>query len=97
MAQIDMSREQREISILGRILANGADGMTAELAKHILSLGFSDQEKARMHDLAQRNQSGTLSSTERDELIAYANAGCLLGILHSKARKSLKRRSKVKA
>jgi hypothetical protein len=44
-----------------------------------------------MHDLAVRNQSGALSAAEKEELLGYAKAGCLLGILHSKARRALKR------
>ena len=44
---------------------------------------------ARMHDLAVRNQEGALSPAEREELFAFVNAGDLLGILKSKARRTL--------
>jgi hypothetical protein len=83
-----------EIAILGRLLSNGNEPMPRPLARYILDLGFTDLEKAHMTNLATRNQEGTLSAAERDELLAYANAGCLLGILQSKARKSLKKRKK---
>jgi hypothetical protein len=43
-----------------------------------------------MHDLAVRNQQGALSTTEKEELFAYAKAGTLLSILKSKARRALK-------
>jgi hypothetical protein len=56
----------------------------------LLKLEFSDEDKARMHDLAIRNQSGLLSTSEQRQLYSFANAGCLLGIFHSKARQSLK-------
>lgn len=76
------------IAILGRILSNGKSFRPA-LARHLLKLGFSEEDKAYMHELAVRNQSGSLSAIELEELHSYANAGCLLGILHSKARQAL--------
>ncbi len=45
-----------------------------------------------MSDLAERNQEGALSAAEKDELRNYVKAGHLLALLHSKARKSLKRK-----
>jgi hypothetical protein len=78
-----------EIAILGRILSNGTSFPPA-VARQLLKFGFSDEDKARMHELAFRNQSGSLSIREQQELHSYANAGCLLGILHSKARQALK-------
>lgn len=78
------------IAILARILSNGK-GFPPTLARQLLKLGFSVEDKARMHELAVRNQSGALSVQELDELESYANAGCLLGILHSKSRQALKR------
>jgi hypothetical protein len=78
-----------EIAILGRVLSNGK-GFPPALARQLLKLGFSDEDKIRMHDLAVRNQSGSLAAKELQELRSYANAGCLLGILHSKARQALK-------
>ena len=78
------------MAILSRVLANGKDFSPA-LARHVLQLTFSEQDKARMHDLAVRNQAGTLSPQDKEELLGFANAGCLLGILHSKARKALKK------
>ena len=45
-----------------------------------------------MTELAERNQGGDLSAEEREELDSYVRSGHLLALLHSKARKSLKRR-----
>jgi hypothetical protein len=78
-----------DIAILARILSNGK-AFTPALARHLLKLGFSPEDKARMHDLAVRNQSGLLTPEELEELRSYASAGCLLGILQSKARQSLR-------
>jgi hypothetical protein len=77
------------IAILARILSNGKS-ISPALARHMLTLGFSDADKARMHGLAVRDQSGLLSAVELQELDSYVNAGCLLGILHCKARQALK-------
>jgi hypothetical protein len=79
-----------EIAILGRVLSNGKD-FTPALARHLLKLGFSDDDNVRINDLAARNRQGALSVREREELRGYANAGCLLGILQAKARRTLKK------
>ena len=78
-----------EIAILARVLSNGKQ-LKPSLARHLLELGFSEEDNARMNDLADRNRNGILSRAEQEELLGYANAGCLLGILHAKARRALK-------
>ena len=85
--------EAGEITILGRILMNGKE-LSPAVARHLLGLGFSEEDKARINDLATGNQRGTLSAGEREELRDYANAGCLLGILHAKARRAVKKAAK---
>ena len=79
-----------EISILGRVLSNGKD-FTPALARHLLEQGFGAEDNKRINDLADRNQRGALSPSEQAELKRFANAGCLLGILHAKARRALKK------
>ena|ERR1700730_2069480 len=79
-----------EVRILARVLANEGGRLPMNLARYLLSLGFSDEDKARMHDLAVRNQDDALAPGEKDELYAYAKAGSLLSILKSKARRTLK-------
>ena len=78
-----------EVTILARILGNEDGELPPAMARYILRLGFSAGDKARMHDLATRNQEDTLSSTEVEELCAYAKAGTLLSLLQSKARRVL--------
>jgi len=79
-----------EVAILARILGNGDGDLPREIARYVLTLGFSDHDKARMHDLAVRNQNDALSDAEKEELFAYGKAGTLLSILKSKARRALK-------
>lgn len=78
-----------EVSILARVLANEEGQLPRELARYILTLGFGERDKVRMHELAQRNQEDALAPGEKEELIAYGKAGTLLSILKSKARRAL--------
>jgi len=86
-----------EVAILGRLLAGSEKTLTRELATHFLRLEFSDPDKGRMHDLAVRNQADELTEAEREEMLSYAKAGCLLGILQSRARRFLKAPEQNKA
>jgi hypothetical protein len=79
-----------EVTILARVLSQDNGRLSRELAHYLLTVGFSDGDKNRMHDLAIRNQDGALSPAEKDELSAYAKAGTLLSILKSKARRALR-------
>lgn len=83
-----------EITILARVLGNKQGRMPAPIARYLLNLGFSEADQARMHDLAVLNQDDRLTPTEKDELFAYAKAGTLLSILKSKARTTLRKKSK---
>jgi hypothetical protein len=80
---------ESEVAILARILGNEHGQLPAEQARYILTLGFSESDKARMHDLAVRNQDDDLSPAEKEELFAFGKAGDLLSILKSKARRTL--------
>jgi hypothetical protein len=80
---------QNEIIILARILGNDRGQLPPVMARYILTLGFSERDKSRMHDLAVRNQEDALAPSEKEELLAYAKAGSLLSILKSKARRVL--------
>ena len=82
-----------EAAILTRI--GGPDELTlsAATAKGILTLGFSSADKDRMHALTAKARDGALTSDEQSEVEAYSRIGSLLGILKSKARRALKRRT----
>lgn len=79
----------KDIAIFARLLQGGGANMRPSLARHVLSLGFSDEEQRRMSDLAARNQEGVLSAEERDELFGFVRAGHLLAALQSRARRTL--------
>jgi hypothetical protein len=89
MATTTRHAKETEVTILARLLGNERGQLPRDLARHILDLGFSDRDKARMHDLLERNQADALSAAEKEELAAYGKAGDLLAILKSKARRTL--------
>jgi hypothetical protein len=82
-----------EAAILTRLVGPGEPALSAAAAKGILTLGFSPADKDRMHTLAAKAREGTLTSDEQAEVEAYSRIGSLLGILKSKARRALKRRT----
>ena len=87
-----VKRGSNELAIYGRLLKADKGDLSRELARYVLTLGFGEEDQARMRELAERNQAGALSTQEREELRNYVKAGHLLALLHSKARKSLKRK-----
>ncbi len=86
-----------EVAILARVLGNEDGILPAGMARYILRRGFSKRDKARLHDLANRNQSDTLSAAEQAELFAFVKAGTLLSILKAKARRVLQARARRRA
>ncbi len=80
---------ENEVTILARVLGNENGQLSPEMARHILDLGFSDRDKARMHDLAARNRDDALTPEEKEEMYAFGKATTLLSILKSKARRTL--------
>jgi hypothetical protein len=80
-----------EAAIWARIIDPHKNGLSQPAARALLKLAFSEADKARMNELAQKNQQGLLSSAERQELEDYVKVGDVLSLLHLKARKSLQR------
>ncbi len=80
-----------ESDILTRVIEPDQPSLSADAANSILALGFSQQDNDRMHELAEKAQIGELTPEDRAELDSYERVGCLLGILQSKARVSLKK------
>ncbi len=79
-----------EVSILNRILRPDDPTFSPDGAQDILRLGFSESDKQRMRELSAKARAGTLTAEEDAEAGRYELLGHLLGILQSKARRSLK-------
>ena len=63
-------------------------------ARAILKLQFSESDHARMNELSAKARRGTLCPQEQAELDTFERLGCLLDILHAKARQALKKKRK---
>jgi hypothetical protein len=78
------------LSIWSRVLAPSGQPFPPELAGYVLRLGFGDADRARMGELSDKSQSGSLTADERAELEAYCHAAAFLSVLQSKARVALR-------
>ena len=65
--------------------------LTPTLARHVLKLGWSEADDARMGELAEKNRESELSPVERHELDTYVRVGLTLSVLQSRARKRLRK------
>src|SRR5438105_9331932 len=79
-----------EMAILRRVIDPEEPFLSAEAARAILRLRFSASDRGRMNRLAAKNRQGKLKPEEEEELGNYIRVGQTLGILQSKARRSLK-------
>jgi hypothetical protein len=79
-----------EMAILRRVVDGEEPFESREAARAILRLRFSRRDQARMNRLAAKNREGALQPEEEEELNNYIRVGQTLGILQSKARRSLK-------
>lgn len=80
-----------EGKIWTRLIQPGNGTFRKAAAQAILAVNFTDAEKARMHDLAERNGAGKLSPSEKAELEGYIRVANVLALLHARARRSLKK------
>jgi hypothetical protein len=64
-------------------------GLSPTAARAFLKLHFSQHDMQRMRELSARARAGTLTPQEQEEIETYERLGCLLDILHSKARRAL--------
>jgi hypothetical protein len=85
---------QSEMEILRRIIEQDEPLLSAEAARAILRFEFSPADHNRMNRLAEKNRRGKLTPVEKQELDNYTRVGQVLGILKSKARRSLKERQR---
>lgn len=69
--------------------------MSRATAQGIAVLAFTDAERQRMHELAERNRAGTLASGEDEELDNFCRVGTTLSYLKSRARQVLKSSRRV--
>jgi hypothetical protein len=73
-------------SILSRVIKPGQADLTPAVAEEFLKFAFDQQDISRMHELAEKNQEGSLTEADRIELESYLNVGMMIDLLHAKAR-----------
>ena len=65
------------------------ESISPTAARALLKLRFPPQDVARMQDLGAKSRRGDLTESESVEIDTFERMGCLLDILHSKARRVL--------
>jgi hypothetical protein len=78
-------------SFLDRYLDPVTDALTPQVAQRIVDLKPEPQVLARVEELGEKSNAGTLSEDERDEYKTLADAGTLISLLKAKARRCLAR------
>ena len=66
--------------------------LTPGAARALLQFQFSERDHARMDELSTKARAGTLSAEEQAELDTFERLGCVLDIVHSEARRPLKKK-----
>jgi hypothetical protein len=82
-----------EAAILSRLIRPEEEDLPAPAAEAFLKIRFDARDLARMHELVTRNQEDRLTPGEQIELENYCRVSYLVDLLHSKARRALKKHS----
>ena len=61
-----------------------------QFAQELLSFHLKDEAKARIRELLQKKNAGTISPAEQSTLQEYLVTGEFLDLLHAKARRTLR-------
>jgi hypothetical protein len=69
-------------------------GIAPSAARALLKIRFSEQDHEIMDELSVRARAGRLTPQEQIVLDTFERLGCLLDIVHSKARQALKKKPK---
>jgi len=77
-------------SVIQRILQVDESQLSQTAAKVVLALHFSDEDRVRIQELADKSTLGTLTPSESDEYEGYVVAADILALWQSKARLSMK-------
>ena len=77
-------------SILARLLAPVGDGLTQEVARHLVDLHADPDVQARLEELADKSTEGQLTAEERAEYETAVAAIEFISVLQAKARRLLR-------
>jgi hypothetical protein len=80
----------RGAEILTRTIMPNEGNLPVEAARSILHFRLAQADYERVNELAAKARAGTLTAEERAELDEYERITCLVELMQSKARLSLK-------
>jgi len=80
-----------EAEILSNVLDVNEPTLGREHAQWLLTLKFTDQQRSRIVELADKGNRGELTEQEHVELDRYRRIGMLINLLQAKAHLSLRR------
>ena len=75
-----------EHDLMQRLVDPKRCGWSDQAAQAVLKLSFSDEDRARASELADRANQGTISASEQREMEGYLRIGALVDLMQSKAR-----------
>ena len=78
-----------ESTILARVIAPDEPTLPAAVAAELLKWSFPMADRTRMAELAAKAREGSLTASERAETEGYERVSSFLGLVKSKARRSL--------
>ena len=79
-----------EPAIWARLIQMPKEPISPEVARYLLSIEFSEGDHARMQELMDKSNEGTLTPDEDSELDSYVNIANVLSVMHSRARVALR-------
>jgi hypothetical protein len=83
---MSFSSHSSETAIWERVIHPERGDLPREAAMYFLNLAFEAGDLDRIHELAVKNQDGTLTADEVEALRNYRQVGLQLDLLRSKAR-----------
>ena len=86
----DLSAENSEVAILGRVLETQNGDLPAAVAQTWLKLCLPEADQARLLELSAKAKKAELPLDEQALLENYLHVGRLIDLMKSKARLSLK-------
>jgi len=78
-----------EADILTEVVEQNGATLSPRLAEELLSLRFNDDATDRIRNLLQKNNAGTINSSEKQTLDNYLRVGEFLDLMQAKARLTL--------
>ncbi len=78
-----------ESIILSRVIAPHEAGFPPGVAAEVLKWGFDESDQQRMSELAAKARQGSLTVEEQAEAESFERVSSFLGLIKSKARRSL--------